>query len=163
MNDTYLLTGGNMGDRLSNLQLAYERVEKQVGTIIKKSGVYETEAWGKTDQSSFLNQVLLVSTSLSPDELLQTLLAIEQEMGRKRIEKMGPRIIDIDILFYNSYIISSPTLTVPHPQIANRRFVLTPLNEIAPRFVHPVLKKTITQLLQICPDKLEVKKYNFEK
>jgi 2-amino-4-hydroxy-6-hydroxymethyldihydropteridine diphosphokinase len=160
MNDAYLLTGGNIGDRLVSLQQACMKIEKQAGIVLKKSAVYETAAWGITDQNLFLNQVLLVSTSLPPEELLHTLLNIEQELGRKRIMKMGPRIIDIDILFYNNEIISTPVLTVPHPQIANRRFVLTPLNEIAPGFVHPVLQKTIAELLEICPDELEVKKYS---
>ncbi|MEJ7681846.1 MAG: 2-amino-4-hydroxy-6-hydroxymethyldihydropteridine diphosphokinase [Segetibacter sp.] len=159
MNDVYLLTGGNMGDRLMNLQQAYYKIKKEAGTILKKSAVYETAAWGLTEQNAFLNQVLLVSTSLDAKKLLQTLLHIEQELGRKRIEKMGPRIIDIDILFYNNEIISTPDLTVPHPQIANRRFVLTPLNEIATGFVHPVLQKTIAELLEVCPDDLEVSKY----
>jgi 2-amino-4-hydroxy-6-hydroxymethyldihydropteridine diphosphokinase len=160
MNDAYLLTGGNIGNRLVSLQQACMKIEKQAGIVLQKSAVYETAAWGVTDQDLFLNQVLLVSTSLPPEELLHTLLHIEQELGRKRIVKMGPRIIDIDILFYNNEIISTPVLTVPHPQIANRRFVLTPLNEIAPCFVHPVLQKTIAELLEICPDELEVKKYS---
>ncbi|HKG69644.1 MAG TPA: 2-amino-4-hydroxy-6-hydroxymethyldihydropteridine diphosphokinase [Segetibacter sp.] len=160
MNDAYLLTGGNIGDRLVSLQQACMKIEKQAGIVLKKSAVYETAAWGITDQNLFLNQVLLVSTSLPPQELLQTLLHTEQELGRKRIVKMGPRIIDIDILFYNNEIISTPVLTVPHPQIANRRFVLTPLNEIAPGFVHPGMPKTITELLEICPDTLEVRKYS---
>jgi 2-amino-4-hydroxy-6-hydroxymethyldihydropteridine diphosphokinase len=160
MNDAYLLTGGNIGNRLVSLQQACMKIEKQAGIVLQKSAVYETAAWGVTDQNLFLNQVLLVSTSLPPEELLHTLLHIEQELGRKRIVKMGPRIIDIDILFYNNEIISTPVLTVPHPQIANRRFVLTPLNEIAPCFVHPGLQKTIAELLEICPDNLEVKKYS---
>ena len=160
MNDAYLLTGGNIGDRIVSLQQACMKIEKQAGIVLRKSAVYETAAWGVTDQDLFLNQVLLVSTSLPPEELLHTLLNIEQELGRKRIMKMGPRIIDIDILFYNNEIISTPVLTVPHPQIANRRFVLTPLNEIAPGFVHPLLQKTIAELLEICPDNLEVRKYS---
>lgn len=161
MNDTYLLTGGNMGDRLENLQQANAQIEKYAGKIVKKSAIYETAAWGVTDQNAFLNQALLVSTLLSAEKLLQTLLQIEQQSGRQRTVKMGPRTIDIDILFYNSEIISSPHLAVPHPHIASRRFVLITLNEIAPDFVHPVLKKTIAELLKICPDHLEVKKYNF--
>lgn len=159
MNEVYLLTGGNMGDRLLNLQQAYLKIEKQAGTILKKSAVYETAAWGLTAQNAFLNQVLLLSTSSGAQELLQILLSIEQQSGRKRVIKMGPRVIDIDILFFNNEIISTANLTVPHPQIANRRFVLTPLNEIAPGFVHPVLQKTITQLLEMCQDNLDVKEY----
>jgi len=159
MNEAYLLTGGNIGDRLMNLQQSCRKIEKEAGKVLKKSAIYETAAWGLTAQNAFLNQVLLISTTLAADELLQTLLHIEQQSGRKRTVKMGPRIIDIDILFYNNEIISTPDLTVPHPQIANRRFVLIPLNEIAPDFVHPVLQKTIEELLEICPDKLEVKEY----
>lgn len=159
MNEVYLLTGGNIGDRLMNLQQASLKIEKDAGTILKKSAIYETAAWGLTEQDSFLNQILLISSSADAEDLLQTLLHIEQELGRKRMIKMGPRNIDIDILFYNKEIISSPNLTVPHPQIANRRFVLIPLNEIAPAFVHPGLQKTIAQLLEVCPDDLEVKKY----
>ena len=160
MNQVYLLIGGNIGDRLLYLQLTGKEIEKQAGKILKKSDIYETAAWGLTNQNAFLNQVLLVSTSLSAEKLLQTLLQIELELGRERIVKMGQRIIDIDILFYNNEIISTSDLTVPHPQIANHRFVLTPLNDIAPDFVHPTLQKTIAGLLKICPDKLEVKKYH---
>src|SRR3954466_12662766 len=162
MNEVYLLTGGNIGDPLSNLQLACEQIAKETGSLLQKSSIYETAAWGLTNQNSFLNQVLFVATPLPAQELLQTLLGIEKKLGRQRVEKMGPRTIDIDILFYNNDIISSTQLTVPHPQIANRRFVLTPLNEIAPGFVHPVLQKTIAELLEICPDNLEVKKFNPE-
>lgn len=159
MNKAYLLTGGNIGDRLTYLLSAYQIIEKSVGEVLKKSSIYETEAWGLTNQNAFLNQVLLISTNLSAEELLEGVLNIEQQLGRKRFEKMGPRTIDIDIIFYNDDIIASPHLTIPHPRIAERRFVLTPISEIAPDFVHPVLKKTITQLLEICPDQLEVKKY----
>ena len=162
MNEAYLLTGGNIGNRLANLQQAFEKIQQSAGAVLKKSAVYETAAWGLRTQNAFLNQVLLVLTTLEAEELLQKLLFIEQELGRKRIEKMGPRTIDIDILFYNNEIISSAGLTVPHPQIADRRFVLTPLNEIAADFVHPVLQKKISELLKICPDKLEVKKYAAE-
>lgn len=159
MNDVYLLTGGNMGNRFTNLQDAHEKIERQAGVTIKKSAIYETAAWGLTAQNPFLNQVLLISTALNAKELLSTLLNIEQQLGRKRMEKMGPRTIDIDILFYNHEIVSSPHLTIPHPQIANRRFVLIPLNEIAPDFVHPVLQKTLVELLHDCTDQLEVSKY----
>jgi 2-amino-4-hydroxy-6-hydroxymethyldihydropteridine diphosphokinase len=156
MNNVYLLIGGNMGDRLKNLSESTNCVEKEVGAIVKKSSIYETAAWGVTDQPSFLNQVLFVSTKLSAEDVLKTILSIEEKMGRKRVEKMGPRTIDIDILFYNDEIISLPNLSIPHPHIANRRFVLEPLAEIAPAFVHPVLQKNITELLNDCPDTLEV-------
>ena len=159
MNRAYLLTGGNIGDRLTYLQQACSLVEKTIGFIFKKSDIYETAPWGLKEQNAFLNQVILVSTTLPPEKLLATVLLIEQQLGRKRIEKLGPRTIDIDILFFNSEILSSPRLTVPHPEIEKRRFVLTPLNQIAPEFVHPVLKKTVSQLLEICPDMLQVKNY----
>jgi 2-amino-4-hydroxy-6-hydroxymethyldihydropteridine diphosphokinase len=156
MNNVYLLIGGNMGDRLKNLSESTGWIEKEVGAIVKKSSIYETAAWGVTDQPSFLNQVLFVSTKLSAEDVLKTILPIEEKMGRKRVEKMGPRTIDIDILFYNNEITSLPNLSIPHPHIANRRFVLEPLAEIAPAFVHPVLQKNVAELLNDCPDTLEV-------
>lgn len=158
MNYAYLLTGGNIGNRLKSLESALRNIETEAGHVLKKSSLYETAAWGVTDQAPFLNQVLFVSTLLDASELLQTLLKIELDSGRKRTQKMGPRTIDIDILFYNNEIISLPDLTIPHPQIANRRFVLAPLNEIAADFVHPVLHKNISELSDTCSDKLEVKK-----
>jgi 2-amino-4-hydroxy-6-hydroxymethyldihydropteridine diphosphokinase len=156
MNNVYLLIGGNMGDRLKNLSESTGWIEKEVGAIVKKSSIYETAAWGVTDQPSFLNQVLFVSTKLSAEDVLKTILPIEEKMGRKRVEKMGPRTIDIDILFYNNEITSLPNLSIPHPHIANRRFVLEPLAEIAPAFVHPVLQKNVAELLNDCPDTLKV-------
>jgi 2-amino-4-hydroxy-6-hydroxymethyldihydropteridine diphosphokinase len=105
-----------------------------------------------------LNQVLKVKTSLTPQELIDEILKIEKSLGRERQEKYGPRLIDIDILFFDNEVIKSKSLTIPHPQLHNRRFVLVPLNEIAPRFIHPVLKKSIAQLLLECPDKLDVNK-----
>lgn len=159
MNDIYLLTGGNIGDRFSYLQKAIESIEVSVGKIVKKSAVYETAPWGFTNQQSFLNQVLCITSSLEAKELLDKILEIEIKLGRKRIEKMGPRVTDIDILFYSNQVISQPYLCIPHPRIAERRFVLTPLNEIAPDFIHPVYNKTIKDLLEECPDNLEVNLY----
>jgi len=108
----------------------------------------------------FLNQALAIETTLAPSTLLQQLLAIEKTIGRMREEKYGPRIIDIDILLYNDTIQDSPSLKLPHPELPNRRFALTPLAEIAPLLIHPVVQKTITELLEICPDKLPVEKYS---
>ena len=158
MNRAFLLTGGNIGERWQNLEVAMQWIEKLAGTVLKISSAYETAAWGLKDQEPFLNQVLLISTPLTPGEILHTISDIEQKMGRKRMEKMGPRIIDIDILFYNTEIISLPDLIVPHPQIQHRRFVLTPLNEVAPRFIHPVLNKTVNELLLACTDELKVQR-----
>ena len=160
MNEVYLLTGGNIGNRLEYLSKAKEQIEKRCGSILKESSVYETAAWGKEDQGAFLNQVLKIETTLQPGELLKTILEIEEYLGRKRELKYGPRTIDIDILFFSNDIISQHSLKVPHPQMQNRRFVLAPLNEIAPDKIHPSLYKTISQLLAECPDPLAVNKFN---
>lgn len=157
MAKVYLLTGGNVGDSLKTLQRANGLIEERVGTIIKSSSVYKTAAWGKTDQDDFLNQVLEVQTSFFPEELMDSLLEIEIELGRKRLEKYGPRIIDLDILFYDDLVLNSERLTIPHPQIQFRRFVLQPLFELEPGLIHPVIKKSIGVLLKECPDLLEVK------
>ncbi|WP_205514440.1 2-amino-4-hydroxy-6-hydroxymethyldihydropteridine diphosphokinase [Longitalea arenae] len=156
MNKVFLLIGGNMGDRLQNLHQAVSLLSATCGPVVQQSAVYETAAWGKTDQAAFLNQALLLTTSLSARELITTILSVEEKMGRRRLERFGPRLIDIDILFYNDAVIDEPDLSIPHPELPNRRFVLAPLNEIAPAFVHPVLKKSVAHLLEECPDKLEV-------
>jgi 2-amino-4-hydroxy-6-hydroxymethyldihydropteridine diphosphokinase len=160
MNEAYLLTGGNMGNRLAYLSKAKEQIEKRCGSILKESSVYKTAAWGKEDQEAFLNQVLKIETSLHPGELLKKILEIEESLGRKRELKYGPRTIDIDILFFNGDIINQHSLKVPHPQMQARRFVLVPLNEIAANKIHPSLHKTISQLLAECPDPLAVNKFN---
>jgi 2-amino-4-hydroxy-6-hydroxymethyldihydropteridine diphosphokinase len=157
-NISYLLIGGNEGDRIAYLTGAREHIEKNAGPILQLSGIYETAAWGKTDQADFLNQVLAIRTQLDAHALMTVLLEIEEKMGRRRAGKYGPRIIDIDILFFNEQVIQEPQLTIPHPEIPNRRFVLAPMAEIAPSFIHPVLGKTILDLLAVCPDKLNVKK-----
>ena len=158
MNRTYLLLGSNIGNSQQQLSKAVLNIEKKIGAIKRRSGIYQTEAWGKTDQPDFLNQIILVETILNPAQVMQTILAIEKEMGRVRTEKNAPRIIDIDILFFDKLIISEEDLIIPHPAIQIRRFVLIPLNELSPNFIHPILKKTNHQLLLKCPDKLDVKK-----
>ncbi|MEP7374217.1 MAG: 2-amino-4-hydroxy-6-hydroxymethyldihydropteridine diphosphokinase [Chitinophagaceae bacterium] len=156
MNKTYLLTGGNIGNREEALGKALALIRQCCGHITTISSIYETAAWGKSNQPPFLNQVLEIDTALQPRPLLRQILKIENQIGRVREEKYGPRIIDIDILFFNKEIHNYPSLKLPHPEIQNRRFVLVPMAEIAAEFIHPVLKKTITELLAICPDKLEV-------
>jgi 2-amino-4-hydroxy-6-hydroxymethyldihydropteridine diphosphokinase len=158
MNKAYLLTGGNMGDREARLKQAEQLLNEHCGKVTASSLLYETAAWGKTDQPSFLNQALELSTMLNAKQLIRKILKLEKIMGRERKEKYGPRIIDIDILLFNDEVFDIPFLKVPHPELQNRRFALLPLNEIASNTVHPILKKTIKQLLKDCPDTLEVKK-----
>lgn len=160
MNKAYLLTGSNMGDRVNFLDKAAELAGSTAGKVIRKSGVYETAAWGKTDQPAFLNQALMVETALNAQELMQQLLTIEETIGRKRVEKFGPRTIDIDILLFNDEIHDTALTEIPHPELPNRRFALTPLAEIAGELMHPVLQVTIEQLLDTCPDPLPIKKWN---
>jgi 2-amino-4-hydroxy-6-hydroxymethyldihydropteridine diphosphokinase len=159
MNISYLLIGGNQGDRPAMLAAARDHIKAAGGDIRLASALYETAAWGKTDQPDFLNQALEVTTSRDAPAWLLTLLNTEQQLGRRREEKYGPRIIDIDILFFNNSIIRDPALIIPHPEVQNRRFALTPLEEIAPFLIHPVLQKTIRQLLAECSDPLAVKKF----
>ena len=158
MNTAYLLIGGNLGNRYAYLQEAVHLIEQSCGNIVHSSAIYETAAWGKTDQPSFYNQCLALKTELSPEQLMQKLLDIETVMGRKRSEKLGPRIIDLDILLIDSLIIATPLLQLPHPALPMRRFALLPLSEIAPELIHPVLKKTIAELLVDCTDELDVQK-----
>lgn len=156
----YISAGSNMGDRKANLSQALSRCIEQLGVFISCSSVYETAAWGMRDQDDFYNIVFSVSTILEPQDTLRTLLSTEQEMGRVRDIKWGPRKIDLDILFFDRQIISEPGLTVPHPQLQNRRFILEPLCEIAPALQHPVSGITMQELLQQCPDPLKVHRTN---
>jgi 2-amino-4-hydroxy-6-hydroxymethyldihydropteridine diphosphokinase len=160
MNTAYLLIGGNIGNKLQCLQEATRLLDELAGKVIEKSSFYETAAWGNTQQPSFINQALQLDTALTAHDLIECMLSIEQNMGRKRLEKYGPRTIDIDMLLYNHAIIQMPLLTVPHPQLVHRMFALQPLQEIAPLYLHPILKKTISQLLAECTDTLTVLKLN---
>jgi 2-amino-4-hydroxy-6-hydroxymethyldihydropteridine diphosphokinase len=155
-NGIFLLLGSNQGDSRRNLSLAAGKIRESAGKIIRASSIYKTQPWGVTDQPDFYNQVLQIASAYSPEVLLQKLLAIETVMGRVRIEKWGPRIIDIDLLFYGSQVMHSATLELPHPGVPERRFTLLPLAEIAGEFVHPVIKKTIDALLKECRDGLDV-------
>ena len=155
-----MLTGGNMGNRIHYLSGAKKEIGDHCGPVVHASSIYETEAWGKEDQEPFLNQVLCIQTRLSPEDLIAGIFRIEEGFGRKREERFGPRLIDIDILLYNDLVVDHPGLTIPHPRMQRRRFVLTPLAEIAPDKVHPVLKKSIRTLLKECDDPLKVNKIN---
>ena len=160
MNRAYLLTGGNLGDREKYLSTAKALINDHCGTIVAASSLYETAAWGKTDQPSFLNQALELDTSLTARQLIRRILKVEKMMGRVRDEKYGPRLIDIDILLFNNEKHNYQFLKLPHPEMQNRRFALLPLAEIAPGIIHPVLNKTINELLKECKDELMVKKYS---
>ena len=153
-----ILLGGNIGDVSKTIKNAILLIEKHCGTLNSSSSVYQTAAWGNEDQPEFLNQVITIQTSLSPLTLLSALQNIEARLGRERHEHWGARTIDLDILFFEEEIINSQRLTIPHPQIQNRKFTLIPLQEIKDEFIHPVLKKTISKLVEICPDLLPVKK-----
>ena len=159
MNTVYLLLGSNQGDRSQWLKHAEQLLEANCGTIIKRSSIYETSAWGLENQPDFLNSVICIHTELSPSDLLNCIHQIEQQSGRQRNVKWGQRTLDMDILLYNNEIINLPGLEIPHPYLPQRRFTLMPLCEIAPNIMHPILKKTMQELLNECPDKLEVRKY----
>lgn len=160
MNKAYLSLGSNRGNRKNNLERAIELLSEWAGDVVTVSSVYETPPWQMNDRTNFFNQVLLLETTLDPAQLIDTIILVETMMGRKRTgKKYEPRIIDIDILFYNDAEINTEELTIPHPLIPQRRFVLEPLTEIAPGFMHPALKKTMAQLLDECEDKSEIRKF----
>lgn len=156
--EVFLLLGSNLGDRLQVLAAAREAIADQAGSIVNQSAVYETAPWGITDQPAFLNQVLEITTSLLPEDLLRIILNIEHDLGRVRYERWGARVIDIDMLYFGQTVMDSARLTLPHPRIQDRRFVLAPLAEIAPDFIHPLLQKTSSKLLDQCPDTSAVSK-----
>jgi 2-amino-4-hydroxy-6-hydroxymethyldihydropteridine diphosphokinase len=158
MHDVFLLLGSNLGNRELFLKQAIAAIATEIAPVIKQSSVYETQSWGKSDSPDYLNQVVILNTALKPGVVLQKALAIENKLGRQREEKWGSRTIDIDILFFDQQIISEPDLVIPHPELQKRRFTLEPLAEIAPDWVHPILKKNISQLKNELIDELNVKK-----
>lgn len=159
MATSYLMLGSNEGERFQNLQRALEAISVKAGSVLACSAVYETDPWGFEDPVSFYNQLVIVETALSAETLLQRLLNIEKNMGRERTAgQYTSRIIDIDILFYDTVVMQSATLTLPHPLLHERRFVLEPLLELCPLVIHPQLGKTVWQLWCACGDCLGVRR-----
>lgn len=158
MNIAFIISGGNLGNRQANLSAAKNLLIQKAGVIKSVSSLYETEPWGVTGQPNYFNQVIEILTKYSAEALMQTLLQIENTLGRVRHKKYDARTVDLDILFFNDVIINTPMLIIPHPRLHERRFVLEPLNEIAPEFIHPVFKKTVAQLLKECSDPSNVRK-----
>lgn len=142
----FLSMGSNLGDRLTNLQDAIRSLPPII-QLLSQSQIYETEPWGYTEQPAFLNLVVKASTELSPKKVLTFIKDIEVALGRKATFRFGPRLIDLDILLYDDLVLNSPRLTIPHPRLSERGFVLIPLAELAPDLIHPVTRKTIQQLL----------------
>jgi len=157
----YLLLGSNLGNRLLQINLAKIEIETHCGMISTASKIYETAPWGDENQPGFLNQVIEIESGIAPADLLKQLQNIEKTIGREKTHKWGPRIIDIDILFYGELIIHTKDLIIPHPELHKRRFTLVPLAEIAPSFFHPGLNKTVKTLLDECGNTLDVYEYNY--
>lgn len=160
MAHVYLLLGANLGDREQQMQAAREGIIASIGLIVKASELYETTSWGaEEEQPDYLNQVLLVETAQAPLQVLKEINAIEARLGRVREKKWDARIIDIDILFYDYQIVDLPQLQIPHPYFQERNFALIPMTEIAPDFIHPILGKPVSELLNDTADPLSVKPY----
>lgn len=152
----FLSLGGNLGNTREIFEGAYPLIEKNIGKISVYSSIYQTQAWGPIPQDDFLNQVVVVYTAHTAQVCLTELLEIEQFFGRERKERWGPRTLDLDILFYGDEIIAEADLSIPHPRIAERKFILTPLAEIAPLFEDPASRKSMIALLAACVDESEV-------
>jgi 2-amino-4-hydroxy-6-hydroxymethyldihydropteridine diphosphokinase len=158
MNVATLLLGCNIGNCETTFEESLISLQQQCGQLVQKSSHYSTAPWGYSEQSDFLNQVVVIETALTPSELFKQTCNIETELGRLRKITNGPRTIDIDILFYNDLEFITNDLIIPHPRLHLRKFTLIPLNEIIPDYRHPTLNKTIAQLLMECEDNLNVNK-----
>jgi 2-amino-4-hydroxy-6-hydroxymethyldihydropteridine diphosphokinase len=156
MEKLVLIIGGNLGDREKFICEAKNKLRQFIGEISKESKIYETAAWGGASEGNYLNQVLILETDLEPLRVLEIIQSIEQMLGRERIQKWGNRTMDIDILYFGNQVIQDYQLTVPHPYISERKFVLVPLVDVWPDFIHPIHQLSHVQLLQQLNDDLDV-------
>ncbi len=153
-----LSLGSNIGNRMENIRASETLIATAIGDVVSKSSYYETAPWGKLDQDGFINSVLVVKTDDMPSELMVKIHEIEQSLGRQKIEHWGPRVIDIDIIFYSNWIVHKEDLVIPHPHIQDRNFVMRPILDIEKNIMHPKLNKTIEELYLDSPDQSEVQK-----
>lgn len=160
MNIVYLLLGTNLGSRKINIEIALKHIRLNIGEIINKSSIYETEPWGFKNQPTFLNQAVCIKTNNSVDDVFRLTRNIETRIGRTKSQKWHARKIDIDILFFNDTVFKKEGLIIPHAELHNRKFTLIPLSEIAPKFIHPVLNNSIAKLLEVCNDSSQVEVYS---
>lgn len=160
MEKLVLIIGGNLGDRLRLIKKAKKLLEERIGKVLTTSSIFETEAWGGSSQGDYLNQVLVFQTAMDPLQVLECIQEIENHLERKREVKWGNRTMDIDILYFGERIIISKKLTLPHPYLEKRKFVLEPLSQILPDFIHPSLGKSHLELLKICQDNSKVNLYD---
>ena len=161
MERVYLCLGGNVGDTRQYLEQAIGLIDSRIGRVTAKSAIYQSEPWGFKAEQMFLNQVVIAETELAPNAVIEQCLQIETELGRARSGNgYEPRTIDIDIIFFGNQKINQPNLIVPHPLMHRRNFVLQPLCNVAPDFVHPIFGLTVKQLVAVCDDKAVVKMLN---
>ncbi|MFN0047668.1 MAG: 2-amino-4-hydroxy-6-hydroxymethyldihydropteridine diphosphokinase [Cytophagales bacterium] len=156
--EAYLGLGSNLGDKKENIEKACNLISSEISQIIGFSSFYQTEPWGNSDQAEYLNRVVRIFTDLEPGYLLAQLHKIEDQLGRIRDEKWGARTIDIDLLYYGHFVIDRDDLIIPHPELIERNFVLEPLTEMAPNYLHPVFQLTNRELLEFCTDTSKVSK-----
>ncbi len=156
MSSCHLHLGSNLGDREVQIARAIQMIEESIGPVICSSAMYETAAWGKVDENDFVNIALEVEHYLTPSQLLKTVNQIEDRLGRIRIEKWGARVIDIDIIFMEDTVVKTERLSIPHNLMHKRNFVLYPMVEIAPDFIHPIINETLTNILENCEDETRV-------